>query len=80
MVHVQFCESCGQRETSDPMTRLTQMHATKRRFITTEEQSKRAAKVCMREHKLYEEATGENTHERMEAFVDALIAKRENST
>lgn len=75
MKDIVWCESCGQPDGFGD-AKLTQMHAVKQRFITTEEESKRAAKVCWGEHRSYDFATGENVHERMAEFVDSLIQRR----
>lgn len=71
--HVQHCESCGVREDGNPNNILTMMHALKQRYIITEEDCKRAAKVCMREHNFHEL---KGDHQAMADFVDNLIAKR----
>ena len=75
MAHIVWCESCGVPDGFGDQ-KLTQMHATKQRFITTREQCHRAAKVCWGEHRKYDEGTGENVHQRMADFVDSLIEKR----
>lgn len=75
MKHITWCESCG-RPDGPGDRKLTMAHALKQRFITTEEDCKRAAKVCWGEHRSYDEATGEDVHEKMREFVDGLIAKR----
>jgi len=67
---IDYCESCG------TSYGLSIMHATKRRFIQTKDDYFRAAIVCLPEHQSYDEATGENVHEKMATFVDALIANR----
>ena len=73
--YIHWCESCGQPDGIGD-SRLTQMHAVKQRFITTEAECKRAAKVCWGEHRKFDFATGENVHEKMAGFVDNLIMKR----
>jgi len=67
---IESCESCG------TSYGLSIMHATKRRFIVTREDYFRAAIVCLKEHQSYDEATGENVHEKMANFVDGLIERR----
>lgn len=64
------CESCG------TSYGLTVMHATKRRFIRTREDYFRAALVCWPEHQSFDEGIGADVHEKMAAFVDGLIEKR----
>ncbi len=75
MKDVVWCESCGNPDGFGD-AKLTQMHATKQRFITTREDCFRAAKVCWGEHKKYDFATGDDPHGEMAKFVDDLIAKR----
>jgi hypothetical protein len=67
---INWCESCGTNYG------LSIMHATKRRFIENREDYFRAAIVCLPEHQSYDEATGDDPHGKMAAFVDGLIAKR----
>lgn len=71
--HLKYCWSCGSR--GEPGNPITQMHATKQRFIRTREDSRRAAWVCWEEHKSYDEAQGVDVHEKMAAFVDGLIER-----
>jgi hypothetical protein len=74
--HITWCESCGNPDGPGD-AKLTQMHALKQRMIVTEEDCKRAAKVCWGEHRPKDEATGPDTHLRMAEFVDNLIAIRQ---
>ena len=74
--HIRWCESCGVPDGFGD-DKLTQMHAEKQRFITTEAQCRRAAWVCWREHYSYDFAVGDNVHQRMADFVDALVARRD---
>jgi len=67
---IDYCESCG------TSYGLSIMHATKRRFIENKTDYFRAAIVCLPEHQSYDEATGDEPHGKMAAFVDGLIAKR----
>lgn len=67
---IDFCESCG------TSYGLSIMHATKRREIQTKADYFRAVIVCLPEHQSYDEATGDDPHSKMAAFVDGLIAKR----
>jgi hypothetical protein len=73
--HLKFCWSCGITGGPSPDDVITQMHALKQRFITTREDSRRAAWVCWREHRSYDEAQGIDVHARMAAFVNGLIKK-----
>lgn len=75
MKDVTWCESCGTPDGYGD-AKLTMMHAVKQRFITTEEQGKRAAKVCWGEHRAFDFATGNDVHEKMAEFVDRLIEAR----
>jgi len=67
---IDYCESCG------TSYGLSIAHARKQRFITTRDEYFRAAILCLPEHQSLDEATGENVHERMAEFIDALIANR----
>jgi hypothetical protein len=73
--HRKFCWSCGVRSDGNPENTTTMMHALKQRFITTREDCRRAAWVCWREHRSYDEAQGTDVHAKMAEFVDGLIKK-----
>lgn len=67
---IRRCESCG------TTYGLSIAHARKRRFLKTREDYFRAAVLCLEEHQKLDEATGNNPHGRMAAFIDRLIQQR----
>jgi membrane protease subunit (stomatin/prohibitin family) len=71
---MKFCWSCGTQ--GEPGNPITQMHALKQRFISTEEDCKRAAWVCWKEHIAHDEAQGSDVHRKMAEFVDHLIERQ----
>lgn len=70
---ISWCESCGSTYN------LTIMHSMKQRRILTRSDYFKAAIICQPEHQSYDEATGDNVHERMREFVEGIIEKRNGS-